>query len=136
MGVEGYDVRNVLVADDDPLTLELLRFALRRASWTVETCADGQAALNLCFSRRFAIAILDINMPFMTGLEVLEAIQQSGGVPGLSVLMLSAQDLPRDRVRSDELGAEGFIPKPMDMESVLDMMSSCASQEITERLAT
>ncbi len=132
MPVFQYHSRNVLLADDDPLAIEFLAFALERADWNVAVARDGNETIDRVFSGHFAIVILDINMPFLSGLDILEAVHNAGGVNGLSILMLSAQNLSRDRERAEELGAEGFISKPIDIQEVLSMMARCRSQEAPE----
>jgi CheY-like chemotaxis protein len=67
----------ILVADDEPAIVELLRTVLSLWSYTVEICADGESALARAIEDRHALLLLDFQMPRLTGLEVLQRLRAS-----------------------------------------------------------
>jgi DNA-binding response OmpR family regulator len=101
----------VLVIDDDSRICEALEVGLQ-LQWQdaqVMTAADGEAGLDRFFSDEPDMVLLDVNMPRMSGFEVLKAIRQVSDVP---IIMLTARGQDVDQVRGLELGADDYVAKP------------------------
>lgn len=108
---------NILVADDDPVTLEALTACLHADGFTTAAAANGQEALALWEKGRIDLVCLDIMMPIMDGYEVCRKIRaRDGSVP---VLFLSAKNEEIDVVVGLELGADDFIRKPFGKHELL-----------------
>jgi DNA-binding response OmpR family regulator len=107
--VAGGDVR-VLVADDEALLADTIADGLRRLSMAVDTCYDGQAAMDLVSTHRYDVAVLDRDMPIRNGDEVCRWIAESDD--NVRVLMLTAAGGIRDRVDGLTLGADDYLTKP------------------------
>src|SRR5256884_2730812 len=107
---------HVLVVDDDAKIAAALRRALIYEGYQVEVAPDGQIALNRARERMPDLAILDIMMPGMDGLEVTRRLRAEGDVP---ILLLTAKDGTADRVRGLDQGADDYLVKPFAYEELL-----------------
>ena len=103
----------VLVADDDPAMRDLENAVLRAAGLEVAESADGAEALDLARILRPSIMLLDMDMPELTGLEVLEQLRSTLSGRGVPVIVVTAHDDPETESRCIELGAEDYITKPI-----------------------
>lgn len=108
--------RTVLVVDDDPHIRDLLTFALDKAGLATREAGDGEAALAAIAEQQPDLAILDINMPRMDGIEVCRRIRAQGDLP---VLFLSSRDDEIDRILGIELGADDYVVKPFSPREVV-----------------
>jgi DNA-binding response OmpR family regulator len=102
----------VVVADDADDILSLVETALLRAGYDVETAGDGEAALELIRKRRPSLAVLDVSMPKLDGLGVLQHVRDDPALAGLPVILLSALAQEADVVRGYSLGASKYVRKP------------------------
>lgn len=102
----------VLVADDDDDILLLVTTRLRRDGFEVISARNGEEALALAHDRHPAIAVLDIGMPKLDGLEVLQAIRADEGLKDMRVLLLTAKAQESDVRRGYETGADAYVRKP------------------------
>lgn len=99
----------ILIADDDPHIREVIRFALAREGWRVVEARDGAEALARFEEGAPDLAILDVGMPEMDGLDLCREIRRRGRTP---VLFLSARDEEIDRVLGLEIGGDDYVGKP------------------------
>jgi len=102
----------VLVADDDDDILLLVTTRLRRDGFDVITAHDGEEALALVQERRPDVAVLDIGMPKLDGLEVLQKIRADDTLDAIRVLLLTAKAQESDVQRGYEAGADAYVRKP------------------------
>jgi DNA-binding response OmpR family regulator len=102
-------VRTVLVVDDEPEILRLVRDYLERAGFAVATAADGDDALRTAHRIRPDLVVLDLTLPGLDGLDVARELRRGGEVP---IIMLTARSEEADRVAGLELGADDYVPKP------------------------
>lgn len=107
----------ILVAEDDEALRSVLERGLKRAGYVVDAVADGSGALTFLRSYDYQVAILDWRMPVVSGIEVLRAIRHSG--ESVPVLMLTARDMPADRVQGLDEGADDYMVKPFDFPELL-----------------
>ncbi|ADP83122.1 two component transcriptional regulator, winged helix family [Pseudofrankia inefficax] len=106
----------VLVVDDDAAVRQSLERSLRFEGYEVATAADGLAALELISRERPDIAVLDVMMPRMDGLEACRQLRARGD--DLPVLMLTARDGLADRVSGLDVGADDYLVKPFALEEL------------------
>jgi CheY-like chemotaxis protein len=92
---------NVLVVDDDPVVSILLTTLLKRAGWAFVARSDGASALAYLEHDRPDVVITDVNMPEMTGLELLDAIRGDPRIANLPVALLTATDDPATSSRAE-----------------------------------
>jgi DNA-binding response OmpR family regulator len=100
----------VLVADDDEDILELLAFRLKREGYQVLVARDGEHALAIARERRPAVAVLDVSMPRLDGLEVARAIRADE--LDTRIVLLTARAREEDVRRGIDVGVDGYITKP------------------------
>ena len=106
----------VVAADDDPDILMLVRMRLQRAGCRVLTAADGNEALALCLQHHPAIAVLDVSMPGLTGMEVTSALR-SAGLP-VHIILLTAHARTTDVDAGAQAGADSYITKPFSPQEL------------------
>ena len=99
----------VLLVDDDVELIEMLRDYLQGDGFAVDAIHDGTSAVAAALSGNYAIAVLDVMMPGMSGIEVLRNIRAKSVMP---VLMLTALGDDAERIDGLELGADDYVPKP------------------------
>ncbi len=109
----------ILVADDDPDILQVVRVNLELEGYDVETALDGQEALDKAVTSPVDLILLDIMMPRMDGLTALHRIRAHASTGNASIILLTARGLPEDRVRGLELGADDYITKPFDVSELV-----------------
>ena len=102
----------VVVADDDEDILLLVTTRLRRDGFDVVAARNGTEALELVRERRPAVAVLDIGMPGLDGLEVLEQIRADAELGDVRVLLLTAKAQESDVRRGFTAGADAYVRKP------------------------
>ncbi len=107
----------VLVAEDDDALRSVLERGLHRAGYVVDSVSDGSDALAYLRAYEYEVAVLDWRMPVMSGLDVVRRLRSSGArVP---ILMLTARDMPADRVLGLDEGADDYMVKPFDFPELL-----------------
>jgi DNA-binding response OmpR family regulator len=107
----------VLVADDSERVRKSLASGLRAHGMAVETAADGAEALALINGVPFDFVVLDLMMPRLDGMQVLQALKSKSGRP--RILVLSARDQVQDRVDALNQGADDYLVKPFAFEELL-----------------
>src|SRR5258706_5500655 len=99
----------ILIVDNDPHIREVLRFALRKASFDTCEAGDGVDALACYAKEKPDLVVLDILMPEMDGTDVCRRLRQQGRTP---IVFLSSKDDEIDRVLGLELGGDDYVTKP------------------------
>jgi len=103
------DVARILVVDDEPKIVQLVRDYLERAGFAVSTARDGNEALMRAHQERPDLIVLDLGLPQLDGLEVTRRLRRDSGVP---IIMLTARYEETDKVVGLELGADDYVTKP------------------------
>lgn len=106
----------ILIADDDPQMLRALRITLGARGYDVTTAADGRAALDAAIATHPDIVVIDLGMPGLTGLEVIEALRGWTQVP---VLVVSGRSESWDKVEALDAGADDYVTKPFSADELL-----------------
>jgi two-component system, OmpR family, response regulator len=106
----------VLVVDDDPHILDVLRFALQKAGHDITSVATGETALHALSTDRHDLVVLDIGLPDIDGLEICRRIRKTSDIP---ILFLSARDDEIDRILGLELGADDYVTKPFSPREIV-----------------
>ena len=106
----------ILVADDEPNIVRLLRLYLRNEGYEVVAAADGREALDRFRSETPDLVLLDLMMPELGGFEVCTEIRKASSVP---VLMLTARSDDIDKIVGLEMGADDYITKPFNPREVV-----------------
>ena len=106
----------LLVVEDEPDLRESLAQALREDGYAVDCSGDGEDGLYKAESYDYDAVLLDIMLPVIDGWEVLRRMRRSRKTP---VLMLTARDAVRDRVKGLDTGADDYLVKPFDLSELL-----------------
>jgi DNA-binding response OmpR family regulator len=113
---------NILVADDEPAIVELVRFTLEDDEVRVIVASDGDAALGLARAMRPELVLLDVHMPRLDGLEVCRRLRRSPECGGMRIVMLSAAGQAEDRARGLAAGADEYLTKPFSPLALLTLV--------------
>ncbi len=109
----------LLVVDDSEMNRDMLTRRLVRRGYTVVAAENGRQALDMIAVQAFDLIVLDIMMPGLSGLEVLESLRQRYAPSELPVIMATAKDQSEDIVSALKLGANDYVTKPLDFPVVL-----------------
>ena len=107
----------LLLVEDDPLLGDGLRVGLRQAGYAVDWVEDGQTAKFSLQSENYDLAVLDLGLPKIPGLEVLKWLRARAMT--LPVLVLTARDTIPDRVTGLDAGADDYLIKPFDLDELI-----------------
>jgi len=107
-------MRLLLIEDEADLLASLAK-ALREEGYAVDTAMDGKTGLYKAESADYDAIVLDVMLPRLDGWEILQRLRQSKKTP---VLMLTARDAARDRVRGLDTGADDYMVKPFDLDEL------------------
>ncbi|HUK21854.1 MAG TPA: response regulator transcription factor [Gemmatimonadales bacterium] len=114
----------VLIVEDDVDLTDLLVRAVREASWAADTTASGTAALSALARNDYDLAVLDIGLPDLDGLEVCRLWRARGGKT--PILILTARSGLSDRVRGLDSGADDYLGKPIAIDELLARLRALA----------
>jgi two-component system phosphate regulon response regulator PhoB len=106
----------VLIADDDPDIRMLVRLRLERSGYTVVAASDGREALALAGDCAPDLAILDVSMPHLSGVEVTRALREQQ--LDLPVILLTGRAHEADVARGNEAGADAYVTKPFSRQEL------------------
>jgi class 3 adenylate cyclase/CheY-like chemotaxis protein len=109
----------LLVVDDNEMNRDMLSRRLRKQGYEVATAEDGYRALDVIAAEPFDLVLLDIMMPGISGLEVLEKLREQHSVADLPIIMATAKDQSEDTVQALGLGANDYVTKPIDFPVVI-----------------
>lgn len=107
----------ILVVEDEAAIREVLREDLARAGFTVDVAADGEDGLFAGLEYPVDVAIIDLGLPKMSGLEIIRRLREKGKT--FPILVLTARDRWQDKVEGLEAGADDYVAKPFHFEEVL-----------------
>jgi two-component system response regulator PhoP len=107
----------VLVVEDEPVLRDQLAAELRRAGYTVDVAADGQEGLYAVTEYPIDLAIVDLGLPRVSGLDLIRKARAQG--KRIPVLVLTARDRWQDKVEGLQAGADDYVTKPFQTEEVL-----------------
>jgi two-component system, chemotaxis family, chemotaxis protein CheY len=111
-------VRKILVVDDSETIRQRVAGALEQAGFVVTTAQDGIEGLQRIQEEKPAMVILDVNMPRMNGLDMLDSIDvKTSGIP---VLLLTTEVQPSLMARAKKAGAKGWMVKPVNVDQLVE----------------
>ena len=105
-------VDTILIVEDEPDVVDLVRYHLRRAGFDVLTALNGPAGLETATQSRPDAIVLDVMLPQMTGIEVCKALRNANETADIPILILTAKAEITDRIAGLELGVDDYITKP------------------------
>jgi two-component system, OmpR family, alkaline phosphatase synthesis response regulator PhoP len=114
-------VKTILIVDDEPQIVQLVRDYLEHGGFEVLTAADGSSALRLASTQRPDLVILDLGLPGVDGLDVTRSLRRNGEVP---IIMLTARSDESDKLVGLELGADDYVTKPFSPKELVARVRS------------
>ncbi len=119
----------ILVADDDPAILRLVKTIVEKEGYVVETARDGKEAYKLLQSgQSYAAAVFDVVMPYIQGTELVRYMQSEKRLMNIPVIMMTAEQSPRLSSDSFSAGAVAFLPKPFTTTQLQAMLRMCVQK--------
>ena len=113
----------ILVVDDDEMTRDLIAFSLRNIGYEVVAVEDGLHAVLKIRESKPDLVILDVMLPDLSGLELLNIIRSEFIVKEMPVIMMSRLGNEKLIIAADKLGANNYIVKPFGMEQLIEKIS-------------
>lgn len=117
------DNKRVLVVDDDPMIRHIVQTILEAEGYAVQTAENGADGVDKLhqegIAEPFRFMVLDMMMPKMTGIEVLEALRETPHFDKLPIIMLTAENKPTDILSGYSAGASYYMTKPFTREQLL-----------------
>ncbi len=107
----------ILVVEDDPIIRQTVEYALKRAGFETLTSADGREALGIAVSEKPDLILLDLMLPGIDGYTFAETLRSED--KSTAIIMVTALDQERDKVRGLDAGADDYITKPFSVEELL-----------------
>lgn len=127
-GAASLSQTRILVAEDNEFSFELVREFLESLGYSVSLAPDGNRAVDMGASGDYDLLILDVHMPVYDGTEVLRILRKRHRVRPLKVIALTADPLPEVRAELERDGVDGFLSKPIDLETLRDEVARVLSQ--------
>jgi two-component system response regulator VicR len=133
--MKGYDVmaKKILIVDDEPAIVKGLSFSLKQDGYEIDAAYDGEEAIEKFNSNPYDLIILDVMLPKLNGLGVLQRIRERSRVP---VIMLTAKGEDMDKILGLDYGADDYITKPFNIlelkariKALFRRLSSSGSKE-------
>jgi CheY-like chemotaxis protein len=112
-------VAAVLIVDDDPQTQDYLKTLLDKAGYKVLLADDGESAMEMVVEHQPDLVLLDIMMPGAHGYSVCNRIKSNDITKRIKVIFLTAKSFPADKRQADQVGADGYLVKPVASEDLL-----------------
>jgi len=118
---------NILVCEDNIMTLKTIEFSLKKAGYDVFKAGDGFQGIRILSEEKIDLVITDINMPYTKGLELIRHINTKMNAK-IPVIVITGITNVETRTHAMELGAEGYLTKPFDPKVMLDMVKSLSGK--------
>ncbi|PWA11238.1 DNA-binding response regulator [Pueribacillus theae] len=124
-------VSRILVVDDEPSIVTLLKFNLEQAGFSVITAEDGQLGLQLALHENLDLIVLDLMLPSIDGMEICKTLRQEK--VNIPILMLTARDDELDKILGLELGADDYLTKPFSPREVVARVKAILRRTKSEK---
>ena len=116
----------ILIVDDEPNIVRTLKDRLEMNEYDVITGSNGQEGLERAIKDQPDMILLDVIMPLMDGLEMLEALRRRPECADIAVIMLTARSQTQDIARAKSCGIDDYIVKPFDLSELLEKIENVA----------
>ena len=119
---------NILVVEDSPTMRQLISFAMKRIpdSRVIEA-TDGVDALKKLSSEKIDLILADINMPVMDGLKLVSLVRGNSAFKDIPIIMVTTEGAEEYRKRAIAIGANAYLPKPIQTQELLKLVTSFLS---------
>ena len=120
----------ILIVEDEETLCENIAKGLKIDGYEVDTCFDGESALDMILSESYDLIILDLNLPKMDGMEILENLRKDD--PETAILILSARGQLEDKIAGLDAGANDYLCKPFHFEELEARVRSLTRRRIVQ----
>jgi DNA-binding response OmpR family regulator len=111
----------ILICEDNPLAMRTLTYVLGKEGFEIDTAEDGKLALNLMKKNIYDLILMDIHLPFHSGLELVQYLRTELKL-NTPVLVLSAFSDPQMQRQAGELGISGYFVKPLKLTDLIEQI--------------
>lgn len=125
----------ILIVDDDTTLLDLLSTHLSNGGLNVRVAADAAVAIRSVLTEPPDLIVLDIGLPYLDGMEVLAALKADPASRDIPVLVLTGHQDESEYVRAMNLGADGYLHKPVERERLINEIFSRLAKRAAKKLA-
>jgi DNA-binding response OmpR family regulator len=122
------DTPYILVVDDDWMSRELLDTYVRMGGYRTGQANSGEKALDMIADELPALVMLDVRLSGISGLEVCRRLKDDATTRAIPILMVTALESPEDQQQAADAGADGFVTKPFEMETLLAQIRSALAK--------
>ena len=112
------DREPILIVDDNPMNMKLVRILLTTEGYEVRTAVDADEALNVLKEFHPRVILMDIQLPGIDGLELTRRLKSDPSTQDITILALTAYVMKGDKERILAAGCDGYIPKPIDTRTL------------------
>jgi len=123
----------ILIVDDDRTLLDLLRVHLSSGGLKVEVAEDAAIAIRSVLDSPPDIILLDVQMPYLNGLDMLAALKSEPATRPIPVIVLTGEEDPHCRTKALKLGADGFLNKPVQYRQLINEIFSRLARRAAEK---
>jgi two-component system, cell cycle response regulator DivK len=120
----------VLIIEDNPANLELVRYLLESRGYTALTAVDGEQGLRIFRAAHPDIVLCDLQLPTLDGFEVLSRIRDEPGHTATPVIAVTALSMPTDRAAALAAGFNDYLPKPIEPSSFVEQVEAFIRPEL------
>ncbi|MDD3847548.1 MAG: response regulator [Syntrophorhabdaceae bacterium] len=110
--------KRILIIEDNEQNLYLISFILKKYGYEVFAARDGQEGIDMGFSIKPDLILLDIQLPVMDGYAVARALRRNSGLADTPVVAVTSYAMPGDKEKAMEAGCSGYIEKPIDPDNI------------------
>ena len=120
----------ILIVDDEPNNHRILNYTLSKAGYQTITAFNGKLALEALDTTEVDLAILDVAMPIMDGITLLQQLRLIDKYKSLPILILTGSGDDDERLRAEKIGIQGFLTKPASSKVILETVNSLLSAHV------
>ena len=115
--------KKILAVDDSATMRQLLKMTLARAGYEIVEAEDGAKGLQKASAETFDLVLSDINMPIMTGIEMLRSLRKLAQYKFTPIVLVTTESQPEKKQEGKAAGATGWIVKPFEPQQLLDVVT-------------
>lgn len=119
---KGDIMSKIMVVEDDPTTVKLLKFMLERKKYKVVSCSNGRQAVESVEKESPDLILMDVMMPEMDGIQATGKIKKNPATSSIPVIILSALGQEIEIMKGLKCGADGYVVKPFDSQALLRLI--------------
>ncbi len=115
----------ILIVEDNPINQKVLATLLRKRGYEVDVANDGAQAVQCASEKSYGLILMDIQMPGLDGIEATRLIRSFAESSRLPIIAVTAYTLNGEKQRCLEAGMNGYLPKPVDLQKLLECVAQC-----------